>query len=316
MRWLTTKRRQPGWLALGWHGDSIDLVHVTRGAGRKPAVGLCASFRKEGSEAVTLARLRKSLKLDRYRCTTLLPAHQYQMHYLDAPAVPPAEVKAALRWRVKDIIDYPVESATLDVLHIPAEPAAPPREPTLYVVTARSDAVAARVRPFEEARVALHALDIPDLAQRNLTVLLEREGTAAALLAFYDESGTITFTRGGELLLSRRIEVGLRELFDDDGKLREDALERAALDAQRSLDRFEYQFPHVAVAKLMLAPVPREVDLAGRLGSSLGIPVEQVDLADVIDFGAHTELERRETQSHYLPLLGAALRTDGSSAAR
>lgn len=314
MRWLMKKRRQPGWLALGWHADTIDLIHVTRGAGDKPAVELCTSFRKEGSEAVTLARLRKSLKLDQYRCTTLLPSGQYQLHHVEAPAVPADEVKAAVRWRVKDIIDYPIETATLDVLHIPVDPDAPPRDPTLFVVTARNDAVAACVQPFQASRVALQALDIPDLAQRNVAALFEREGAAAALLAFYEEGGMLTFTRGGELLLSRRIEVGLRGLFDEAGKLSEDELGRVALEAQRSLDHFDYQFPQVSVAKLMLAPVPHDADLAGRLGSSLGIPVEQVDLAHVIDFAAHPELERREAQSHFLPLLGAALRSEGAAA--
>jgi MSHA biogenesis protein MshI len=277
-------------------------------------VGLCESFRKEGSAAATLTRLRKSLKLDQYRCTTMLASGEYQLHHLDAPAVPAEEVKAAVRWRVKDIIDYPIEAATVDVLHIPVDPDAPPRDPTLHVVTARNEVIAARVRPFEESRVALHAIDIPDLAQRNLAALLERDGTAAALLAFYEEGGMLTFTRGGELLLSRRIEVGLRGLFDDGGSLREDELERVALEAQRSLDHFDYQFPQVSIAKLMLAPVPREADLAGRLGANLGIPVEQVDLSQVIDFAAQPELERRESQSHYLPLLGAALRSEGEVA--
>jgi hypothetical protein len=50
MRWLMKKRRQPGWLALGWNADAIDLVHVSRDAAGKPAVDLCESFRKEGSE--------------------------------------------------------------------------------------------------------------------------------------------------------------------------------------------------------------------------------------------------------------------------
>src|SRR5687768_9277914 len=104
MRWLMKKKRQPGWLALGWHADTIDLVHVRRDAGGRPAGDWCASFQKEGSDAVTLARLRKSLKLDQYRCTTLLSSGQYQLQYLDAPAVPANEVKAAVRWRVKDII--------------------------------------------------------------------------------------------------------------------------------------------------------------------------------------------------------------------
>src|SRR5207253_6487169 len=114
---------------------------------------LCESFRKEGSEAATLARLRKSLNLGEYACTTLLPNGHYQLQRLDAPAVPPEEVKAAVRWRVKDIIDYPIESAMVDVLHIPVDPDAPQRDPGLYVVSARNDAIAAYVQPFQQSNV-------------------------------------------------------------------------------------------------------------------------------------------------------------------
>src|SRR3712207_5459954 len=104
MGWFIKRNPHPGWLALGLRQDRVDLVHVRREAGGKPAVLFCDSFRVEGSEALTLQRLRKSLKLDRYRRTALLPAAHYQLHQIEAPAVPPEELKAAVRWRVKDAI--------------------------------------------------------------------------------------------------------------------------------------------------------------------------------------------------------------------
>jgi MSHA biogenesis protein MshI len=228
--------------------------------------------------------------------------------------VPADEVKAAVRWRVKDIIDYPVDAATVDVLHIPVDADAPPRDPALYAVTARNDAIAAHLKPFRDSRVTLDALDIPDLAQRNVAALFEEQGEGAALLAFYDHGGILTFTRGGELLLSRRIEVGLAELFEEDGALREDSVERIGLEAQRSLDHFDYQFPQVSVSKLMLAPLPRAADLANRLAANLGIPAEDVDLTHVMDFPTIPERERPRAQAHYLHLIGAALRTEGHGA--
>src|ERR671913_16351 len=71
MGWITSKKRQPGWLALLLHHDQVDLVHVKRGANGRPAVLMCDSYRKEESDAATLTRLARELKLDRYRVTTL-----------------------------------------------------------------------------------------------------------------------------------------------------------------------------------------------------------------------------------------------------
>jgi len=315
MGWFIKNKRRPGWLALGWHEDSIDLVHVARGADGKPAVALCESFRTEGSQTFTLKRLRKTHRLDEYRCTTLLPGAQYQLHHLEAPAVPDAELKAAVRWRVKDVIDYPLEAAAIDVVRIPDDPDAPPREPSLYAVTARSEAVAACMKPFEEAQVPVQAVDIPDLAQRNVAALLEREGSAVAMLAFYADASLLTFVRGGELLLSRRIEVRADELTDEDAARREQTFQRVSLEAQRSLDHFEYQFRTVPVSRLVVAPLARDVGLTAHISSAVGIAVDQVDLASVIDVAAAPELKGSESQAHYLPLIGAALRSEAQAGA-
>lgn len=314
MGWFIKRKRQPGWLALGLYQDRIDLVHVRRGADGAPAIAFCDSFRIEGSEALTLKRLRQAQKLDRYRCTTLLSTSHYQLHQVDAPAVPLGEIKAAVRWRMKDIIDYPVESATIEVLHIPGDPAAPGREHGLYAVTARSVAIAACVRPFEDSQVALEAVDIPDLAQRNVAALFENDG-GAAMLAVYETESLLTFTRHGELLLSRRIDVGLPQLRIDNAERRAQTIEHVVLEVQRSLDNFEYQFPDVAVSKLLLAPLPRDTGLAARLTSNLAIPVEAIDFASVMDLAAAPDLAHAEGQSQYLPLIGAALRGEEAAAA-
>jgi hypothetical protein len=57
----------------------INIAHVRRGVGARPEVVFCDSYRKEGSDAEALARLRKELKLDEYRCTTLLKFADYKM---------------------------------------------------------------------------------------------------------------------------------------------------------------------------------------------------------------------------------------------
>ena len=316
MSWLTRGKRQPGWLALQAHENQIDLVHVRSAMGARPEVSLCDSFRTETSEAATLARLRKELKLDEFHCTTLLPTQHYQLYEIEAPNVPAAETKSAVRWRMKDIIDYPVESATIDVLEIPGDPAASGRSPTLYAVAALKSAVDECVAPFKSARVELDAVDIRELAQRNVATLFEANdgGGGIAMLAFYPEEGLLTFTRAGELYTSRRIEIPLAHLMDAKYKQRAEHLERIALEVQRSLDHFERQFHYVPLSKLLLGPLPGDIGLQEYLASSIDGVVESADLASVLEFPSVPHLEPPGRQSQYLSLIGAALREETEAA--
>lgn len=315
MSWFTSGKRQPGWLALAVHDDRIDLAHVKRTIGDRPALARCDSFRREGSHVETLTRLRKELKLDQYRCTTLLGADHYQLHQIEAPSVPVNEMKGAVRWRVKDIIDYPLESATVDVLQIPVDPQAATSHPTVYAVTARNDAIESCIRPFQGSQITLDAIDIAELAQRNLAALFEPEQQGVAMLAFYAGDGILTFTRGGELYVSRRIEIPLAELMATDDAQREEHLGRIALAVQRSLDHFEREYPYVPLARLLIAPLPRDIGLQEYLTSNIDGTVEAVDLAAVIDFSAVPELRPVEQQSRYLSMIGAALRGEEAAAA-
>jgi len=315
VRWFNKVGRQSGWLAVGLHADHIDLVHVKRTAGGRPEIALCDSYRKEGTDADALARLRKEAELDRFRCTTLLGSDEYQLHQLDAPNVPAAELKTAVRWRAKDAIDYPLEAATIEVLNIPSDREAPTRNPQVYAVAARNSVIETRVKPFNEAQVALAAIDIPDLAQRNIATLFETEGRGIAMLAFYPGVGLLTFSGGGELYLVRRIEITLPQLMDANDEQRHQYFERIALELQRSLDHFDRQYHYMPLAKLLLAPLPAEIGLQQYLAANLYVPVETADLSNVMDFPAVPELKHAERQAQCLLEIGAALRDEEQASA-
>ena len=307
-------KKQPGWLALGLHADHIDLAHIKRAANGRPEIALCDSYRKEGSDAVTLARLRKEFKLEQFHCTTLLNAEDYQMHQVDAPNVPVAEMKTAVRWRLKDIIDYPLESATVDVLDIPVDRNAPTRNHQVYAVTARNSVIESCIKPFNQAQVPLEAIDIPDLAQRNVAALFESGGRGVAMLAFYENEGILTFTGGGELYLARRIEVSRAQLAEADAERRDQHFERIALELQRSLDNFDRNYNYVPIAKLLLAPLPQEIGLQQYLAPNISVPVETIDLGAVMDFPGVPELKHPERQTQCLQTIGAALRGEEAPA--
>jgi MSHA biogenesis protein MshI len=303
-------RRKPGWLAVNVLPEQVDIAYVTRNGSQRPLVLMTDSFRKEGSDSLTLARLRKELELARYRCTTLMKSGEYQVLQIEAPNVPDEEIKAASGWKVKDMIDYPVERAVVEVLRIPGPTVGAGRAAQLFAVAARDETVRQQLRLFQSADIPLEVIDIPELAQRNVSALLESEGRPLAMLGFDGQGGLLTITQGGELLLSRFLDVTLQQLVEAAGDRREQVLDRIGLELQRSLDFFDRQPNSVALTRLLIPTLPQGAGLLEYLANNLSVPVEVFDLESVLDFSQVPALKNPLRQSQCMQILGAALRDD------
>lgn len=295
-----------GWMAVVRQGDRLDIAHVLRPPGQRPEIRLCDSFRIEKDEADALSRLAQSRGLKRYRCASLLDESDYRQVQVEAPPVPPEERVQAMRWRLKDVIDFPLDNAALAIIDIPNEGA---RQAHVFAVAAPALVVGERMKLFHQAKLALEAIDIPEMALRNVAVLFEEENRGLAFLALIESGGLLTITFHGELVLSRRIEVSAKGLALANEERRKQMLERLALELQRTLDNFDRQYGFISVSRLMVAS---EYDCAGTtatLAESLYLPLQAVDLAQVADFNALPELRSAERQAQSLLALGAALRT-------
>jgi MSHA biogenesis protein MshI len=69
-----------------------------------------------------LADIIQKNTLGRAPLSAVVDSGSYQLVQLEAPNVEPQEWRAAIRWRLRDVIDFPLEEATVDVFEIP-EPA-------------------------------------------------------------------------------------------------------------------------------------------------------------------------------------------------
>jgi MSHA biogenesis protein MshI len=310
MRLFGSARKHAGWLCINLMPDRIDVSHVSPAARGRPEVLLCESYRKDGDDVAALGRLARVLDLDRYRCTTLLKPGQYQMVQVEAPNVPDAELTSALRWRVKDVIDFSVDAATIDALKIPSAGSA--RSKQLFAVAARNETIAATVKPFNDAEVPLQVVDVPELAQRNLARCLEDEGRTLVLLAFDEHGGLLTFTCDGELYQYRRMDISREALVTAEGEMRYGLYDRVGLELQRSLDYFDRQFSQLAVSKVVMAPVAGAPDLPDYLAANLNVAVAELDLAEILECVQVPDLKESARQQQCLQLIGAAMRTEGT----
>lgn len=308
LNWFAKSRAEPGLMAVGIDAEAVRIAHVDRSGAGKPTARLWGAVAHDSKDdAVNLQRVAKTHELGRHVCTTLLGPAEYQMLLVDAPNVPRDELKAAIRWRVKDLLDYHVDDATIDVLEVPSDPEAANKSRAMYAVAAPNDVVRKRVALFEQAAVPLTIIDIPELAQRNVAALFEQPDRAAAMLFVGDWGGLLTVSFRGELVLARRLEVTWPQLLQQE--FRDHYFERIATEVRRSLDHFERQYHHIPLGELLLAPLPEEIGLDSYLAGALELPVRNISLADVIEFSAGRAPTRAD-EWQFLHLFGAALRVE------
>ena len=286
------------------------LVNALHEPGGRPHIIACdfRSWNDGDSPEKVLARLAGDYRLKHARCTTTLEETDYQLLLTEAPDVPTEELKSAVRWRVKDLIDFHINDATIDVFDLPGDNTRG-KTRSMYAVVARNAAIQKRADMMNAAGINLDIIDIPELAQRNLAALLPEDANGVVFLSFFANSGLITLTKQGEIYFSRSVDVGLDAL--QQGVDLTGYFDRIVLEVQRSLDYFDGHFRQAPIVNLILAPLGIEVPgLLDYLNANLNAKAGIMDLEQLLEFdsGIQPILETK-----CLTTLGAALRQEQKS---
>ena len=287
------------------------VLAVARQAGARPEVEHLSTFERDGKDVAALKRIAGQYDSRSDDLATMLVAGEYQFLQTDAPDIADrAELREALRWKIKDQVDFPVDQATLDFFDVQQDGAATGRARQVFVVVAKNDVLRPKIELFQDARLPLSVIDVPELGMRNVARLFETQLRGLVLLNFTPQGGMLVFTFRGELCAVRRIEVTLEQLETaEDGRLT-DLFDRIALEVQRSIDNFERQFNSITLSRLVTAEMQSVPGLLDYLKGYLSIKVEPLDLAEVMDFPAVPELRNTRRQAELMPVIGAALRAE------
>ena len=303
------RRTAPGWLAVELGDASVSLAHVVPEGGQ-PALKFAEERPWNPAEPKSLERVAREFGAKRFRCTTLLKPAEYNILLVEAPAVKPDELKSAVRWRIKDMLDYHVDDATIDVLDVPVPAGAAPRTHYMYTVAARNETIRATLDRFNAGGVPLSVIDIPDTAQRNIAVRLEADQRGVVALTFDEQGGLMTVSFNGELYLSRRLDVNALDLTEAQGDERTRLLDRVLMETQRSLDYCERSYPFFSLGRMIIGPFAGDAALRAHLAANLYLPVEGLELGQVVRLPAEARGWSTAQQARWLKLIGAGLRVE------
>jgi MSHA biogenesis protein MshI len=241
--------------------------------------------------------------------SAVIGAHDYQIAQVQTPDVPRAEMRAAARYSMRDVFDFPIDTATIDLFDLPAE-ANSGAKGTCFAIATRGDAVEKITRAFERHFRRFDVIDIPELCQRNLAALLPQDSKGVAFLMIRDDFAQLVLTRSRMLYVTRRFEFGMRGELNGDEEAEANELpldpQVLSLELQRSLDYYESHFDESAITDLFIAPAGMRANLmAAELGASTGLRISMFNIHDLVDVSFSAEIP-----DGWLPCLaiGAALR--------
>jgi len=251
-----------------------------------------------------------SMGLQQTPVSSVLAADAYQLQLVEMPNVPADELLQAVRWRLKDLIDFPLEEAVVELLEMPRH-ANPGNAPIAYAVVTRRSEVLRQIELMKRADLQMDVIDIPELCIRNIAVLLPQDTDGVAFLHFTEDCGYLTITRKGVLHLTRRLDTGKRELAAEaaDEFTLQERISGISLEVQRSLDYYESHYDCRPVTEIMLGPGAGLDALPAALTDNLGLTVNPINLDDLFNLEGDATAEE---QGECLLAVGAALRTEAS----
>lgn len=272
------KKGKPGLLGVSLIDKELALAHVANEAGQ-PALLACELLQVESAQdgARVLAEKARSLGLEQARCNFVLAPDDYSLLLVEAPNVEPAELAAAAKWKIKDMIDRPLEQLAISVFPVPRDAYRSQRD-MLYVVAADRKKIQQVVEMVTNAGLQLEAIDIPELAMRNLTLLYTDDSNGLAMMDLRHDGSMLNLSKNGAIYLTRHLSTQVGEdilrSHEWDG-----VKDRLVLEIQRSLDYYESQMGQGHISRVLVAPRKQDSDaLKAELDQAMGVKVEIMNL--------------------------------------
>ncbi len=195
---------------ISWSGKTFAFVRA-----RQRADGLHELLKfgveRQGADSLEdFVRRLQALGLKGLAAQAMLRPGQYQVLQIDAPAVPPEELRSAARYQIREMIETHLDDVTLDVMRV--GDGQQKGAGHLFVVAA-TNAVVREVRDLCDAMPwPLPVVDIQETAQRNLQCALaaldgHADRATAALVLIDGQQAVLTISARDELFYTRRFDL-------------------------------------------------------------------------------------------------------------
>jgi MSHA biogenesis protein MshI len=301
------RRAKQGLVGLSVIDKTLAIAYVSR-RGEHAELQHCESMVADTKADVArlLAECVQHKGLQNYPCNYVLAPDDYNLLLIEAPAVEKAELAAAAKWKIKDMIDQPLEQLAVSVFPVPKDAYRSQRE-MIYVVVAERKKIQHVVDLVSNAGLQLSSIDIPELAYKNAAGMFVEDQKGVAMMDLRHDGSILNLQKSDAVYFTRHINTHIGEDILTSIEW-EGVRDRLALEIQRSLDFYESQMGQSQIGRILLAPRRNDsLALGQQLNEVLGVRVDVMDLQSKL---AHAGELSLAVQHDCLLAIGGALRVE------
>lgn len=201
---------------------------------------------------LVLAGVVQRNDLETIPTTWLLEPDDYQLFLIESMPVHPDEFRDALQWRLRSLLNYPIEDSIVDYFMLPANKITP-QHPMIAAIAAKRVQLQKTIEILKKCQVNLLKIDVPEIAMHNLTATLETDEKSTAFIYFYPHIAILNITREKTIYFTRRINLSSDNILDKKN------IEDLSLDILRYFDYFQSQWRF---------PSPTRVFIGTKMGNT------------------------------------------------
>ncbi len=222
-----------------------------------------------------------------------LDSSRFNLSLIETPSVGKDELLQALTWKVKDLIDFPLDELVMDYVDVPPTKSG---SEMVYAVTSREASIQQIVDHTLAVEGLLERINIPAFALQNIVSCLPQTEQGIALLNLTQRDSLLTLSRGEKLYLSRGVDARSTDLRERqatlNGSLDFTLFDNLLLDIQRSLDYYDSFFADPPIRHLVVTAADHAYDdLIEYLDQNLTIEVRSLSLEELITPAEQLALE-------------------------
>lgn len=225
------------------------------------------------SDAIATLKVELAFK---GKCHIVLSAEQSQIVQVDKPNVPSAEINAALKWQVKDLVSISPDNMVVDYFDGP-------------VLAGGKQKVNVVCAPIDELKKIVAVTNSQDSEVASITTvefafanLLPTQNDACLLVCQQpNEEIVLLIVKQGKLYFHRRLRGFKQIAHRTEEELSIAVVDNLALEVQRSSDFFERQLKQASIKEIkVLLPIANESFLARKLAENSHVPVTLLTLPE------------------------------------
>ncbi|MBA6297643.1 MSHA biogenesis protein MshI [Colwellia sp. MB02u-9] len=213
------------------------------------------------------------------QCNLVLAHAHSQIVQVDKPNVPAAEIKAALKWQIKDLVSIAPENMMLDYFDGPT--LAGGHEKINVVCVAKNDLMEL-VSIFNDAQLNINSITTEEFAFASLLPM--QQDAVLFVCQQPNEEINLLIVKNGQLFFSRRLRGFAHIANKSEDELTMGIIDSLSLEIQRSTDYFERQLKQAPIKTIeILLPLEQEAFLARKLAENTNVEVKLFAMPETLE---------------------------------